>query len=254
MHIEEGLLTLRREGTVSVLTLDDGRGNALGRAMLEAVERALDLAQDSSALVLRGREKIFSGGLDLPSLASLDRDGMAEFVALFVRVHTRLLGYPVPMVTAARGSAVAGGAILLSAGDVRLVTPSGKVGINEVVLGLNFPTSALEIVRRALGDRRMEEAATTGRLYEGEERVRIGFATEVVASEDMDQRAMQLAQAFTQTDRTALALVREQTRRPFLDRVRTYSEQDSKAFLDRWFDPATQGKIRALVERLGAGR
>jgi enoyl-CoA hydratase len=245
------LVTVTLDGPVATLTLDDGRGNALSTRMLEALDAAVSQAErDARVIILEGRARLLCGGLDLPALVPLGRPALSVFLALFDRVHEHLLGCVRPIITVARGSAVAGGAILLCAGDHRLVGPDGKVGINEVALGLNFPTPALELVRCALGARGASEAAQSGTLYEGEERRRVGFATEIVPTEQLTARARELAARYTPHDPVALALVRRQLREPFLERTHRHGVRDREAFLDRWFDPMTHARLQVLVERL----
>jgi enoyl-CoA hydratase len=241
---------LRFDGPLALLRLDDGRVNALGRPLLEALAQALDEAESARVLIITGRETVFGAGLDLPALLPLGREELFGFFALFDRVFDRLLAYPRPIVTVARGAAVAGGAILLCAGDERLVTPQGKAGINVAALGLSLPGSALELTRSALGDRGLFEAATTARLYEGTERLRLGFATEIVSAEHIDARARELASERAKLDPDAVARVREQVRRPALARLAQFGPADANGILDRWFSPGTQEKLRAAVERL----
>jgi len=244
------LVDLRFDGPLALLRLDDGRVNALGRPLLESLAQALDEAESARVLVISGRETVFGAGLDLPALLPLGREALRDFFSLFDRVFDRLLAYPRPIITAARGAAVAGGAILLCAGDERLVTPHGKAGINVAALGLSLPGSALEITRAALGDRGLFEAATTARLYEGPERIRIGFATEVVDPELIDARARELALVRAQLDPDAVAKVREQVRRPAVARLAAFGPKDAESILDRWFAPATQERLQAAVARL----
>lgn len=244
------LLSLKSDGPVAFLQLDDGRGNALGRPMLEALEKALAEAESANVLVLSGREKIFSGGLDLPALVGLDQAGIMDFMGLFNRVHSQLLAYRRPIITVARGSAVAGGAILLAAGDDRLCTPDGVVGVTEVALGVPFPTAALEIVLMGLGDRHGTDALASGRLYRGEERLRAGFATEVVPPDLIDARARELATERAKLDPGAVARVRLQLRRAAMERVARHAAADVELFIESWCTPGTQARIRAAVDRL----
>lgn len=248
MDTSTNAVRLAGDDTVAEITLDDGRGNALNRPVLEALDAALAEAASSRAVLLRGREQVFCGGLDVPALLELDRPGMLDFLGLFDRVHLRLLGYPRPLVVEARGSAIAGGAILLAAGDDRIVGVRGSVGINEVALGLNFPTTALEIVRCALGAQGLELAATTGRLFTGDERRAVGFATEVV--DDPAAVARERAHARAAVDPHAFALLRKQIRRAALARVAAHGEDDRRAFLDRWDSPGARERLEALARRL----
>ena len=55
-----------QDGEVAVITLDDGKANACGFAMLEAIYTALDRAErDARAVALLGRSGVLSGGFDL---------------------------------------------------------------------------------------------------------------------------------------------------------------------------------------------
>ena len=245
------LLDLRIEDRIAFLQLDDGKGNALGRAMLDAIDAALTEAEEKAhVLVISGRERIFSGGLNLPELVRLDRAGLREFVEVFNSVYVHLLAFRRPIVTVAKGSAVAGGALLFCAGDDRLMAPTGDIGVTEAALGLNLPTCALELLRVALGERNAAEAATWGRLYREGERLRVGFATEVLAPEALDARARELATQRLAQDPEAVARIRAQLRRPFLDRVAAHGEADAETFFDRWAAPETQQRVKAVVDRL----
>ena len=53
--------------SVATLTFDDGKANAVGPQFLDDIKTGLDRAQAEQvgAVILRGREGIFSGGFDL---------------------------------------------------------------------------------------------------------------------------------------------------------------------------------------------
>lgn len=244
------LCTLDIQDNIATITLDDGRGNAIDARLLESFSSALSDAEQCGSLILRGREKVFSGGLNLPSLVELGRDEMSAFLETFDRFHTQLLSFPVPIITVARGSAVAGGAILFASGDHRLASPAGKVGVNEAALGLNIPTSALEILRIALGERGVALATCSARLYEGDERLSSGFATEILPAESLDARALELAKQYAQNDRQALALLRRDLRASSLERVERDGARARAAFLERWFTNETRERLQVLVMRL----
>lgn len=59
-------VSIRMDGSVAVITMDDGKANALGFDLLDQVGAALDRAeQDAAAVVLAGRPGKFSAGFDL---------------------------------------------------------------------------------------------------------------------------------------------------------------------------------------------
>ena len=65
-----GPVTYRRDESIAVITMDDGKVNALGPTMLQALNEALDNADrdDVGAVVIAGNHRVFSGGFDLKIL------------------------------------------------------------------------------------------------------------------------------------------------------------------------------------------
>ena len=117
-----------------------GPANALDPALVARLGASLDEAERSGRpLVLTGNDRFFSAGLDLAGLPE-DRDEMGAFVDAFDEFVRRLFLFPCPTVAAVNGHAVAGGAILATACDVRIgAAGSYRIGVSEVQLGVIFP-------------------------------------------------------------------------------------------------------------------
>ena len=62
-----------------ILTVDDGKANAVGHSYLDSVNEGLDQAEQeqAGALILRGREGMFSAGFDLGEFKKGPEAGMA---------------------------------------------------------------------------------------------------------------------------------------------------------------------------------
>ena len=59
------LVTYTFENNISLITLDDGKANVFSVQMLKELNSALDQAEQAgSAVILAGRENMFSGGFD----------------------------------------------------------------------------------------------------------------------------------------------------------------------------------------------
>src|SRR5579884_1359929 len=105
---------------VAVVTMDDGKANALSIAMLEALEGALGRAEkEAKAMVLAGRTDRFCGGFDLKVMMA----GPAAATDLLLRggeLLMKLYGAGLPLVIACTGHAMAAGALLVLTGDYRL--------------------------------------------------------------------------------------------------------------------------------------
>ena len=177
----ESPVSFELSGVVAVVRMDDGKANALGPAMLDGLAEALArAAREAKATVLVGREGRFSAGFDLRQMMA----GPAEARALVSRGAEVLLAayeHPQPLVVACTGHALAGGALLVLTGDVRVGTLGDfKLGLNEVAIGMPLPILALEMARDRLDPKKLTEATLTARQYAPPEAVAAGYLDEAL--------------------------------------------------------------------------
>ena len=75
------LLTHEKLEEISIIKLDDGKANAMGPSMIEALNKELDSAQDSSrAVLIIGRPGLLSGGFDLSIIKSGDTAAIQDML------------------------------------------------------------------------------------------------------------------------------------------------------------------------------
>ena len=142
------LLTYALDGSTAVVTMDDGKANALSNEMIDQLLAALTRAEgEAKAMVLAGRAERFCAGFDLKVMMS----GPANATALLTRgseLLLRLYGAKVPLVIACTGHALAGGALVVLTGDLRIAAAGAfKIGLNEVQIGLPVPMLAIKLAR-----------------------------------------------------------------------------------------------------------
>src|SRR5579859_4504181 len=101
--------------------------------------RMADCRDDRSvaAILIIGQSQIFSAGVDLLRIV----DGGAEYVRRFLPALGESLqavfAIEKPVVAAVNGHAIAGGCILASAADHRIMARGpGRIGIPELVVGV----------------------------------------------------------------------------------------------------------------------
>ncbi len=182
----------REKDAALVVAMDDGKVNAFSPSLLGEVGAALDRAEKSAArvVVLSGREGVLSGCFDLSVMGR----GQAETEALVTagaELLLRLYEFPKPIVTACSGHAIAFGALLLLASDVRVgVAGKFKIGLNEVANGMTLPVFGVELARDRLSKRHFERAALQSELYTPEGAQDAGFLDSVVAAEALEQAAL----------------------------------------------------------------
>ena len=194
-------------GDVAVITLDDGKANACGFAMLEAIGTALDRARlKARAVALIGRPGVLSGGFDLKVINGGDASELRRLITLGVRTLMRLYGHPQPVVIGATGHAVALGAFMLLAGDYRVGTAGDyRVGLNETAIGLHLPPFGIELARARLPPQHLTQAAIMARLYAPDEAIEAGFLDEVLAADAVRAATIAKAQAWSTLHANALA-------------------------------------------------
>ncbi len=224
------LVTYDLADGVATVTMDDGKANVMSLAMLTALLDALDRAQDDEAVVvLSGRERMFSGGYDL---AMFDRP--AEEIARTLRaggdvVH-RMLGFPMPIVVACTGHAVAQGSFLLLAADVRIAgTGNAKFGLNEVMIGLTIPHYGIEAARHRLSPQWFNRATTTGVLIGPDDALAAGFVDRLVEPQDVLTEARAEAARLTAVDRDAHRATKLRVRGALLAEIRALHDAEFPA-------------------------
>jgi enoyl-CoA hydratase len=245
-------MRLERQDDVTILRMQAGKANAMSEGQLRELDRLIDEAFSlPGALVVTGYERFFSAGLALPSLVELERPAMREFIELFGRVMRRVFELPGPVVAALNGHAIAGGCVLAFMCDVRLAAAgSVKIGLNEVQLGIGLPAIVVEPVRIQVPPSSLLPVCLEGKLFAPEEALRLGVVHEVVPAEALEARALARARELAAIPRAAWAQVKAALRRPTLDEIDRRHEAEAERWLDTWFSPAGQERLRAAVASL----
>jgi enoyl-CoA hydratase len=199
------LVTTTRDELVTTIVLDDGKVNVMSVAMLGELNGALDQAEaDGTAVLIAGRETIFSAGFDL----AVFKKGPEPLLAMLnagASTAARLLAFPAPVVIACGGHAIAMGAFLLLAGDVRIGVSQGrsKIAVNEVENGLTVPRFAIELCRLRLTAPHFNRAPVTAAPYDPQQALAAGFLDELVAAADLMAAAADRAHALAKLPRAA---------------------------------------------------
>jgi enoyl-CoA hydratase len=192
-------------GGIAVLRVDDGKANAVSFALLDAANAALDRAEkEARAAVLLGRPERFSGGFDLGVMRGSDAGAIGRLVVGGGRLALRLYGFPLPLVVGCTGHALAMGAVLLLAGDLRIGTSGDyKIGLNEVAIGLTLPPFARELARERLSPPHLQRATALAEIYDPAGAVEAGFLDRTVAAGALEATALAEAERLAELHPTA---------------------------------------------------
>ncbi len=190
---------------VATITLDDGKVNVLSPTMQENIHAALDQAEQAAAagavksIVLSGNNRVLSAGFDLAIFGSGDAAAGFAMLRGGIELMVRILRFPVPVVVAATGPAVAGGSFLLCSGDHRVGSEKTRCQANEVAIGMTVPRACIEILRMRLTNSAFQRAVGLAATFTGEEARAGGWLDEIVAPEDVLSRAQEVAAGFAAT-------------------------------------------------------
>lgn len=191
--------------SVATITMDDGKVNVLSPVMQRNLTEALDRAEQDfaagqvKAVVLAGNSRVFSGGFDLGVFSSGDVDAALGMLTGGFELAVRTLTFPVPVVMAATGPAIAMGAFLLLCGDHRVGSATTRCQANEVAIGMVLPIAALEIMRMRLTPAAYQHAVSLATTFAGDAAVRAGWLDEVVDADQVLTRAQEFATEATTT-------------------------------------------------------
>lgn len=202
VEISGGVADVRMVRTDKMNALDD----AMFSALIETGE-ALKTTPGVRAVVLSGDGRAFCAGLDMGSFAAMAsgerRANAADGQSLLTpqrtpggsnRAQQAVMVWreqPVPVIAAIHGVAFGGGFQLALAPDMRFVTPDARMAVMEIKWGLVPDMGGLVLMRHLARGDVIRDLTYTGRIFDGEEAHRLGFATRLCA----DPRAEALAYA-----------------------------------------------------------
>ncbi|HEV8676207.1 MAG TPA: enoyl-CoA hydratase/isomerase family protein [Methylomirabilota bacterium] len=249
-----GVYTVVRHGGVAEIRLACGKANALNPRSLAALAAAFDEAAGVAArgVVLTGYDRYFSAGLDLVGLYDFDPSAMDAFVADFDRVMLRIFAEPRPVVAAINGHAIAGGCILALACDARVMADGdGRIGLNEIRLGLPFPAAALEIARHAVPGEHLEAILYGGQLYGPADALTRGLV-DGVETGDVAVAAGVVCERLAERPGGAFATIKAGLKGPAIRQAGEMRDVLRAAFVEAWLAPdarALIGEARARLRR-----
>lgn len=190
---DDVVLLDRRDDGVAVVTLANGKVNALSGAVVSAIHAVADdlTANPPGAVVVTGGDRIFAAGADISEFGGPDE--AAGITARFHGALDAMAAVPRFVIAAVSGYALGGGCELALACDYRIAGERAVFGQPEILLGTIPGGGGTQRLARLVGPSRAKEMCVTGRQVNAEEALRIGLADEVVPGEELHDRALALA-------------------------------------------------------------
>ena len=237
----------KRDG-IAVVHLDHGKVNAFDLELLQGVTATMHKLTEAPAVVLTGRGSVFSAGVDLRRIVEGGPAYIREFLPALSEALLAVFDHPRPVVAAINGHAIAGGCVLAAACDVRLMS-AGTIGLTELLVGVPFPVTVLEVMRFAAGPA-IAALALTGRTITPDAACRIGLVNAVVEPDGLLDEALRRARALADVAPDAYALTKEQLHRPTRRLIDECRDLDDPRVTAQWESPATREAMLAYLAAL----
>jgi enoyl-CoA hydratase/carnithine racemase len=224
--MSEGATRLSVDGAVASVVFDrPAARNAMTWAMYEQLGAICDqLAAEPGIRVVSFRGaggEAFVAGTDIEQFKQF-KNG-ADGVAYEKRIDgciAKLEALPMPTVAVVEGWAVGGGLAIATACDIRIATPTARLGVPIArTLGNCLSVANLARLVAAFGRPRVQRMLIGAEILKAEEALSCGYLAEVVAADAIDAAAAALCQRLASLAPVTQAVTKEGLRRLLLQHL-----------------------------------
>jgi enoyl-CoA hydratase/carnithine racemase len=204
-------------GNVARITLNRPEArNALNPDLMGEMTRAVEyLSQNSTvtALIVTGKDKVFSGGGDIDFLEhDLCKKSPQEIYTVLKENYGRavlsLRNLPFPVIAAINGPAVGAGFDLCLNCDIRLAAASASLGSIWVRICTIPALGGMYLLPRIVGYGRAAELIFSGDVVSAEEAYRIGLVNHVYEDSQLQDEASRLASRLAEGATAAISIAK----------------------------------------------
>ena len=197
-------VTYQSEDNFVVITIKNGKANAISHEVIHGLNRSLDKAQEENKVViLTGQNGIFSAGFDLKVMTK-SSESAKELVTKGSKLSLRMLSFPQPIIVLCSGHAIAKGAFLLLSSDYRIgVAGDFKIGLNEVMIGMTMHHAGIAIAKARLSEVYLNRSVNNAEIYNPKEAIKAGFLDMIVPEKELLSTAIKVAEMFSKLNKKA---------------------------------------------------
>ena len=209
------------QDNIATIRIDDGKRNALSSPVLRELYQALDQAEsDRAAVILTGRESVFSAGFDLKVMKRGGSEAL-NMLRLGYSLPARILRYPHPVIVVCNGHVLAMGVFLMLSADYVIGSRGDfKIAANEVAIGMTMPRIAAAMLRHRLVPAAFQRAVTLSQYFDPESALKAGFFDELVDPDELMLRAEACVNDATKLDPHAHTVSKRRIRKALVRKLR----------------------------------
>ncbi|MFK8049273.1 MAG: enoyl-CoA hydratase-related protein [Halioglobus sp.] len=202
MSFSSQVLSLEVNGHIATLWLDrPEKRNAMSQEMVADIPQAMEAIaelDDCRAVVIAGRGKSFSVGIDLADLGSGFAHNSAEaktsgataslaqiaVTRAFQASISSIAACQVPVIAAIHSHCLGAGIDLVTACDIRIASEDATFGVRETKIGIVADVGTLQRLPGIVTAGHMAELAYTGKDIDAKRAEKIGLVNDVYADAD----------------------------------------------------------------------
>jgi 2-(1,2-epoxy-1,2-dihydrophenyl)acetyl-CoA isomerase len=246
---EDGIatITLNRPQALNALT------PTMHREWITAIEDA-GRDPDVGVLVVTGAGRAFCAGRDIryetvteTGLSSWDiTRRLGEGIHRFAQI---IAEFDKPYIGAINGPAVGGGMDFASMCDIRIASDRARFGMAYVRLGLPPGAGGCYFLPRIVGLAKACELIWTGRMFDAEEALRIGYVSKVVPHDELEVATKEFASQLAKGPTVAIRLAKRLIYRCLdMDLSRALEDHETSLLIAQGTEDAKEG-VRAWIEK-----
>lgn len=207
----EEVIVERPQAGVTVVRLNRPEArNALSQSVRQRLAEhmhALGREENTRCIVLTGGDKVFAAGADIRAL--VDATPIDILLLNNQRMWQAIASCPKPVIAAVNGFALGGGCELAMHADIIVAGEGAKFGQPEIRVGIIPGAGGTQRLARAVGKFKALKMLLTGEAVSAREACDMGLVSEVVADDQVQARALELAALIATMPPLAAAQIKE---------------------------------------------
>jgi 2-(1,2-epoxy-1,2-dihydrophenyl)acetyl-CoA isomerase len=211
----ENIITTKQSGIYTIKINRPESHNALSKALLTELREAILEAENDSevrvVILTAVGNKAFCSGADLKEgLATGQMTKMSESLINFYNpliIGIREIGKPV--ICALNGIAAGAGCSIALACDMVIASESASLSQIFIKIGLVPDAGSSYFLPKIVGNKKAFELFTTGRIIAADECLKLGLINEVVKSENLEKRVIEVANFYSNSPTKAIGLIKK---------------------------------------------
>ncbi|MGN1413127.1 MAG: enoyl-CoA hydratase-related protein [Anaerovoracaceae bacterium] len=206
------LLYEKENGVMKVTFNNPEKLNALTNEFLEEFNCLLNEIEedaDLQVIILTGAGKAFIAGADISLMSTMTPEEAARYSFNTTEIYRRMEGMNKVFIAAINGFALGGGCEMTLACDLRIASQKAKMGLPEVGLGIFPGGGGTQRLPRLIGMAKAKELVYTAKTIRAEEAEKIGLVNYVVEPEELEAKAMELAEQILKNSKSGVRLSKE---------------------------------------------